>query len=193
MKNFLPLFIFVFVCAVAQAQTSQGSMMLGGTFQIESFGSQGNDAKTSTFSISPSFGYFISDNLAVGATIGFGSTTTTNPPAPQVKSSGVIVGPFARFYKFTSNENFAFYAEGGINIGSSTSTGDIRSSSTAIYVRPGFAYFFNEKWALDMTLAGIAYQSNDPNKNVDNDKSNTFRFGVSSFSPSFGFRYFFGQ
>jgi hypothetical protein len=178
----------------AQAQTSHGNIMLGGDFSITSSKQEtgGEDIKTTTFEFSPSAGYFVIDNLAVGLDLSFSSETQEDD-----KESSFLVGPFARYYKFTSNEKFAFYGQTGFMFGSLKDEPDgadeTKGSLFNFYISPGFSYFFNEKWALDLRLQGISYTSYDPNKDNDDDKRSEFTFGVEFFNPSLGFRYYIGQ
>jgi hypothetical protein len=74
-----------------------------------------------------------------------------------------------------------------------TPGGESKTQTITFSVSPGFSYFFNKHWALDFWVAGLRYQSHDPNTDVDNNKSNSFQFGVSSLAPNLGFRYHFGN
>src|SRR5690348_13806033 len=111
--------IFVMVLSLAmanlvEAQTTSGNMMLGGTLDLSSTKYENSATNSSSIYFSPSFGYFVADNLAVGASITIGNNTSGTGNAKTVFSS-FGVGPFARYYKFTSSENFAFFAQAGIN------------------------------------------------------------------------------
>ena len=93
MKKTLLSLAFLAASAASYAQIAQGTMMLGGTLGFGS-GSGTNEVTgaatttsnvsfntpaTSNFSIAPTFGYFLQENLAVGASINFvmGPNTTT--------------------------------------------------------------------------------------------------------------------
>lgn len=195
------LITFLFSCVVvftAQAQTSQGNMSIGGgvSYSSDKRETGGEDVKSSTFTFQPSFGYFVADNLAVGLNLSLSSTKEDNGLGGDDKSSVFFVGPFARYYKFTSNDKFAFFAQAGFNVGSIKDEPDgadeTKGSAFNLYISPGFSYFFNEHWALDLQLAGISYTSLDPDKDVDDNKRTNFTFGVDSFDPTIGIRYYFG-
>lgn len=192
MKRLFFTMLLVNAALITKAQTSAGTIMIGGSvgFNSNTQETAGDDLKSSTFSISPSAGYFLSDNFALGLEFGFSSTKFSNDD----KLTSLNVGPFARYYKFIVEEKFAFYGEAGFSFGSGKYDPDggneAKSSSFGLNISPGFAYFFSNKWALDFQLQGISYSSNDPNKDNDNDKQSSFTFGVSSFNPSLGFRYF---
>lgn len=194
MKKVLVILFLVAVAFKASSQTSAGNIMIGGTFMIESEKDEtpGEDATWSTFTFLPSGAYFLQDNIAVGADILI--RTQTNPA--DTKTFTFSFGPFARYYMFTSNENFAFYGQGGFRLGSTTTKPDgadeVKGSEFEFYISPGFQYFFNEKWSLELQLQGIRYHAEDPDKDADDDKESSFRFGASSFAPSLGFRYVIG-
>ncbi len=198
MKKNVSIIIFLLFTGSASAQIAKGSLFFGGGFNINSNKTEtaADDLKSSSFSIEPSGGYFISDNLAIGLDLGFTSSTLTN----EDKESEFAFGPFVRFYKFLDDESkFAIYGQGVIDFSSGKNDpndpllNETKFGSTTVYVAPGFAYFFNKKWALDFQLRGISFTSSDPNKNVDNNKQTGFNFGASSFSPSLGFRYFISK
>lgn len=185
----------ILVVSFANAQTSSGNMMVGGSLAFETLSHEASDVNnTTSFSFSPSFGYFLNDNLAVGASISVGSAKTGTGDAKTVSSSFGF-GPFARYYMFTSNERFAFFGQAGLNFGTGKTNppigADNKTSSISFSVAPGAAYFLNDHWALELALAGISVRSSDPNTANDNDKTTRFNFGVSSFSPSLAFRYHF--
>jgi hypothetical protein len=194
-KSFILLFAFIMVTTWAKAQTSAGSMMVGGAIEFSSVSREGGSANDgSSFTFSPSFGYFISDNLAVGTSLTLGSERTGTGDAKTVTSS-FGVGPFVRYYKFTSNESLAIFGQAGLSIGSGKTDpafgGVSRTSFVSFSVFPGAAYFFNEHWAAELSITGFMISSTDPNKSNNDDKITRVEFGLSSLSPSIGFRYHF--
>jgi outer membrane protein len=191
-KGLLFFALVIFASAISYAQTDQGGMMVGGSLGISSTSYEGSTTKSSSFNFSPSFGYFISDNLAIGAGLGFGSNTT-KAGAVKSTSSSFAFGPFARYYKFTSNENFAFYGQASLMIGSGKSAADVKSGSTTFAISPGFSYFLNEHWGLDFQFNLLSLNVYEPNKDANDDKTTTINFGVNSFDPSIGIRYYFGN
>jgi outer membrane protein len=193
MKRIIVTLAFATSAFIAQAQTSAGNKMIGGTLEIQSTNyKSSNGADATYFTFAPSFGYFVKDNFAVGATVSLGSYKSGTGPG-ESNTSTFAVGPFARLYKFTSNEQFAFFGQAGVNFGSSRSeTGNIvtdKSSSVTLGIAPGFAYFFNEHWAAELSISGFSIQ----NTNSDNNGSDrtTVTFDVSSFNPNLGVRYHF--
>lgn len=198
MKNTLFVLLFAtFITFSAKAQTSSGNMMVGGAFSISSTSYQSNsDVGNSSLKFLPNFGFFVADNFAVGAQLSLESSTTDNGVS-KTETTSIGFGPYARFYKFTSNENFAFFGEASFLLTSGntdvTPGGETKSSSVSFAISPGFSYFFTKRWAFDLAFQGLLVRSNDPNKDDDDDKNTTISFGLSSFNPSIGLRYHFGM
>ena len=196
MKKIFIAIAFISISFFAKAQTTSGQMMIGGTLSMSSINykeSNGSDYSSLTFA--PSFGYFVKDNLAIGATVSLGSSKSGTGPG-QSKSSSFGVGPFVRFYKFTSSEQFAFFGNASITFGSSRSeTGNTitdKSSNLTFAIAPGFAYFFNEHWAAELSITGLRIQNSNSDNFPGNDRTSV-TFDVSSFSPNLGVRYHFGN
>lgn len=196
------IFCFVTVCA-ALAQTSKGTISLGGAIGItsatENFG--GSERKTTDFQFIPSAGYFLADRMELGLDLSLQTSNDKVNGQDAGSQSAIAAGPYFKYYMFTENENFAFTLRASALFGS-TKTNPANSNSEAttekgsnmqIAISPGFTYFLTHKIGLDFTLQGIAYQTTDPNKDVDNDNTSEFIFGVQSFSPMLGFRYFIGH
>jgi outer membrane protein len=198
MKKTITVICLLFTVTVGyvKAQTSAGNMMVGGGFSIESESQQSNsDVGSSSVTFTPNFGYFIADGFALGLSLNIGSSTV-DEGADKTKYSTLAVGPYARYYKFTSNENFAFFGQATFLVGSTnvdvTPGGERKGSFVQFAISPGFSYFFNKHWALDLQLQGLVVTSEDPNKDNDDDKYSSVSFGLNSFNPTLGFRYHFG-
>lgn len=191
----------VFLCALAlgafgaHAQTSSGNMMVGGGIDFQSTSYQaGSDNDESSVTFSPSFGYFVSDNFAVGLSLALSSSRTGTGSGKTVQNIFGI-GPFARYYLGTSSENFKFFAHAELAFGgvkTDPPVGNVaRGSFVGFSLSPGAAYFFNEHWAVEFAITGFELVSVDPDKDDNNDKVTTIKLGLTSFSPSLGFRYHF--
>jgi len=192
-KSFFLLSAFFVAATFATAQTSSGNFMFGGGINISSVSRQSAvDADNSSFSFSPSAGYFVGENFAVG--LGFTIASEKSGPANnRIKETSFGIGPFARYYFFTSNDQFAIFGQAGLSLANGKtkySGGDIdRATSTTFSVFPGAAYFFNEHWAVELAITGFVVSAYDPDTNNDNDKVTSVQFGLHSFSPTLGFRY----
>jgi outer membrane protein len=196
MKKIFIIIACISVSFFAKAQTTSGQMMLGGSVSMSSVNyNDNNGSDFSNLTFAPSFGYFVKDNLAVGATLSLGSSKSGTGPG-QTKGSSFAVGPFVRLYKFTSNEQFAFFGNASVTIGSSRSeTGNVitdKSSTLTFAIAPGFAYFFNEHWAAELSIVGFRIQNSNSDNFPANDRT-SITFDISSFNPSLGIRYHFGN
>jgi len=130
MKKTIILSMVLAATSFMSAQTSKGSMMLGGSLGFSSGKEESTitnsgvsvvdrEYKFSGFNFSPTFGYFVADKLAVGLIVDFGSgnNTFTNPLATgnnqkedKRVNRGTQFGVFARKYMMT-NEKFGFYGQ----------------------------------------------------------------------------------
>lgn len=201
MKRILILsFTLVLVAPALWAQTTKGSIALGGGFGINSSKNEnayGNsDYTASSFQFRPVGGYFLADNLEVGLQLGVTSGKSGYDGNDPTKTSAFSAGPYARYYKFTSNERFAFTGQVGISFGSGKSSfmnNETKTGNLGITIAPGFTYFISDKWGLDFQLDLLSYNSYDPNKDIDNNNQTSFSFGFDTFSPSIGFRYYIAK
>lgn len=194
MKKSIVLFALISTTFFVKAQTSTGNMMVGGTLSVSSTNYGGNnDAKYSSFTLAPSFGYFLKDNFVIGASVSL-SNSKDNNGLTETRRNGFGVGPFARFYKFSSNEQFAFFGNASVGFGGTRVEGtgaDSRVNTISFSLSPGFAYFFSEHWAAELGFAGLRIQnSKDPNASGG---TTTIDFNISSFTPNLGIRYHFGN
>lgn len=74
------------------SQTEKGHCLIGGSI----YGSKGlsNSNKNFTLGVQPSLGFFVADNLAIGASLSFNMSTAPNTP----NFYGYGLGPLARYY-----------------------------------------------------------------------------------------------
>ncbi|MEX1241779.1 MAG: outer membrane beta-barrel protein [Cyclobacteriaceae bacterium] len=194
-KSFIFVFALLIATTIVHAQTSSGDMMVGGSISFSSYSREGGSLNDySSFSFSPSFGYFISDNLAVGTSLTL-ATSRTGTGSAKTTGNSFGLGPFARYYKFTSDERFAFFGQAGFSFLSGKTDpafGNVTNHNAISFsIFPGAAYFFNEHWAMELSIRGFEVVSEDPDTDSDNDKTTTVNFSIHSFSPALGLRYHF--
>jgi hypothetical protein len=181
-KVILSLAILTIAALSANAQTAQGTWLLGGAaaFSSDSHSFPGEPTTTtSTFAIAPNIGYFFADNFAAGANIAFGSVSETGAPS----SSTFAIGPFARYYFLPIGDNAKLFGDAGIEFGSTSPGGGAPSvSSTQWHIKAGPAFFLNEHTALEVT---IGYGSSTSGSGSDKETDNAFQVGA-------GFQIHFG-
>jgi hypothetical protein len=156
-------------------QTEKGTWMLGGgastglSFQT--------DNNSFSLAISPDIGYFMSDNLAIGANLPISFYSQEN-----YRSIGYGITPFIRYY-FGPPSEFMFFVTGAFGVsGWSSKYDDTTNSSSAITGSAGVGgtYFLNESIGLEIIL-GYTYD-----KTKDYDPS-------SNIALSAGFQIYFGR
>ncbi|MGY2130835.1 hypothetical protein ACW9KT_01300 [Hymenobacter sp. HD11105] len=114
----------------AHAQISKGTVLIGGnigysqstteskyTGSVTPTGQNLVDNTSRSFSINPNVGYFLADNLLVGASVGFSTGRETGPHYSTTsagervsKHNSFSVAPFLRYY-YLPIENFGFYGQ----------------------------------------------------------------------------------
>lgn len=212
MKRPIVTLTFCLLALAALAQTSKGTISLGGAVGIrtdteevanQSFGV--GEFKSTTLSFEPRAGYFLADRMELGLALSLSKSTQKFKPDDGDTQDGPTVsqaafGPYFKYYMFMAEEKFAFTLNAALLLGSTRYSPpdegeDIKGSSLQFTISPGFTYFFTNKIGLDFELQGIGFRSENENtdSDIENDKSTTFIFGVSSFSPSLGFNYYFGR
>jgi hypothetical protein len=129
----------------ANAQTAQGNWLIGGGAGFSSGKSSGASSSTSTFFIAPNAGYFVADDIAVGAEVSFVSLTGGY--------SSFSAAPFVRYYFLPLGDAAKLLAQGSFGFGSSKG-GDGASSvsSTNWKIEAGPAFFLNQHVALETLL-----------------------------------------
>lgn len=198
MKKLIIIHFLVLTCFAGFSQTVKGTKTIGGGLtylKTTEPGYLSEEESSSSFEIIPGFGYFVADGFMVGLNIGYSAGKSTSFGF-DTNTTEFSVGPFARYYKHTSNENFAVYGQFSLLYGSGKETDsndqETKNSSMDLAVSPGLVYLINEHWAIELGFRGIGYYSSDPDKDADNDDVKTFEIGLNSFMPStLGFRYHF--
>jgi hypothetical protein len=217
---------------LAQAQSiPAGTISLGGNIGYSrntskySYAGSNNtinttETTTSQFSLAPSVGYFVADNLAIGLTIGyqsFNNPYSTFTPAPSTvraqldPNTTFRIGAFAQYYKMLS-EQFGFVGtlEGGrqsvreYKYTSNSSTALISETKGSGYyagLTPGIVFFPIPKLGLTASIGSLSFdhlsydyptnQGNTPNGYEDSSSSFGANFGLSQLQ--FGGTWYFGR
>jgi len=166
MKTLSASFIFAIMSVVSYGQFTKGTIMVGGsfsaTFQAEKTKS-GNTVTTTGHTNSadmlPQAGYFLMDNLALGAGVEMRSSKTKSTIQSYISSSNsASVAPFARYYYQR------FFGQGSFQLGSGRTKTEIAgSSSTSTYgltgwsVAVGYAYLLKQHVAVEPQLGYGSY------------------------------------
>lgn len=179
MKKFFFLFSLLAGSFGIFAQTDQGDFLVGGNLGFRT------NSNSSSFTLTPTVGYFFAKNLAAGANV-----TLNFQKLGTVRRTDVGLGPFARYY--FGQSNFRPFLHGGLGfLSSSFKTGSSKTTTNGFYstLGVGGAAFINQNVAFeglvtyDYTKYNNAGSSNGFGLNlgfqvyIDRNKMTTLRRG----------------
>lgn len=188
--------------------TTKGNFIVGGSSSFN-FSSENLKIKSDTvddidigtntfFSIAPSVGYFVFDNLVIGAEVTFSTGKFKSDDSDfKSKNTTIVASPFVRYY--FGKTKIKPFLEGSIGLGSSKSESEnfpigddivnsteTRTSIFAYNFNGGVAIFLNDFVSIDL---GVGYFSTS-SKNKDNNDGN-FRNINNTIAFNAGFNIFF--
>jgi hypothetical protein len=205
----------------ANAQTSAGSVLIGGRLSIngsnsthQNGGSTTKHPGSSSFAILPTVGYFIKDNLALGLSTGVMNSKTThwqgNGNEVTSTSPRFVFAPFARKY-FMFSEMFGLYGEAGFSIISGSNNLSVYSpiNNTTVVTstgargfelgaRPGIVFFPSNKFGIEASFGFLGYSStssiskNNDQRHVTKNNSYGLNFNTAT-NLQFGFSYYLSR
>jgi len=186
MKKIILAAIAVMGFSFANAQTggfSKGDVFVSGAVSVDSH--KTGDAKSSEFVIEPRVGYFVSENIAIGAKLGFGSEKDND-----YKDNSFTAGAFGRYY-FTPASQFSIYGQAGIDFTNHKyKPSDAKANEIGANLGLGLSYFLSNHFAIEATWLGVGYSVNN-NGGHGAEKTNNFGFGTDLRDVSFGVVYKF--
>jgi hypothetical protein len=201
MQRILFLALLSGASAAAQAQTviKAGTTQLGGSVNYfhqssESTGNNRTNGTSNSFSVVPTIGYFVADNLALGISGGFStdnSQTTIyysyDTSFSERKNKSFSIGPFAQYYHLLT-EKFgvsgtlgALYTHGKyeyFSVDTKNSTYNDVTTGNGVYATlvPSLLFFPISKLALGASFGGLSYSYNaseQPNDLANSGSHNT--------------------
>jgi opacity protein-like surface antigen len=186
MKKIILAAIAVMGFSFANAQTggfSKGDVFVSGAVSIDSH--KTGDAKSSEFVIEPRVGYFVSENIAIGAKLGFGTDKVGDD-----KTNKFTAGAFGRYY-ITPASQFSVYGQAGVDYTNySYKPGDAKENQIGANVGLGLSYFLSNHFAIEATWVGLGYNVAN-NGGHGAEKTNNFSFGTDLRNVGFGVVYKF--
>ena len=175
---------------------AKGDVFVSGAVTLSS--AKKGDFKANAFEIAPKVGYFVTENIAVGASVGFQSLKF-DKGAADATNSGLGLGAFGRYY-FTPADKFSLFAELGFDYTSfdeefdaedgTVYGGSFESKEVGFGLGAGMNYFVSSNFSIEAGVAVLGYSSNDNGGNGE-DKTNTFQFGGDWRAVTFGVNYKF--
>ncbi|MDP4216168.1 MAG: hypothetical protein Q8927_08195 [Bacteroidota bacterium] len=205
-------FLFIAASLSSRSQIKQESWLLGGDFTFTS-NTSNQPAGTpysnqnSSFSITPSFGKAIKDNLILGFDLTYThqSTTTVQPVPPDEMSTfdQYGAGVFMREYK-TLGSNFSLFLQervgGSFSKITNTNSTDARSVAFTLGLSPGVAYSVSRRLQLETGFQNLLYANyahtrigNDPSAVKNSNFSIGTNLGYAFQNLIVGVRFLFGQ
>lgn len=204
MKKIILTVAAVFALSFANAQDkkeskgfgfSEGDIFVEGSLMMNSKNDKNAEEKTSSTDFSPKAGYLVSDNFAVGLSLGIESGKVTTPGATS-KTSGFHFGAFGRYYFLELGERFKTYTEFGFSVGSDKDAASVKTNTFDLGAGLGMNYFVTPKVAISFGLGNVINygtsktdQSGDKGENSMNVNVNVFNNFFNT--PTFGALYKF--
>ena len=144
----------------------KGQKTIGGAIGFDK--DEKGGVETTQFDIAPKIGYFLEDDIEIGASLGYSYTKVNGN-----KTDGFGVIPYARKY-WMPEARFMPFAQGDVSLGWADN-GSGSNFEWGVNFRPGFMYRFSKRVAFDTTVGRIGY-----NDNVgDNNNNYGIRFDLS--------------
>ena len=168
---------------------NEGDMFVSGSFGIGSTKFP-DDSKENTFNISPRFGYFLNDFIAVGAQAGYSKQKEENANGDDVvDNSTFTIGAFGRYYLMPA-QKFSFFGELGLGYGTTEDINDNKVNGVNIDVSPGLSYFVSKHFALEATFGILGYNSVKKDESGA-ESTDSFDFGLNMDDINLGLIYKF--
>lgn len=205
---FIPVLLAATQLSHAQTPIKAGTVQVGGSIGYfnqsndnpysYSNGSGGINFTTQhglsrSFSISPSAGYFVADNLAVGVNLGYNTNRTAFSYAEGVltgtdqRNKQLVLGAFAQYYRMFTDQ---FGIVGTLSAGYSHYTlhynfgqvtpGDGTSNGFVGALTPSLVFFPVPKFSLGASIGSISYNhsTSKQDSSFSNQSSTTSIFGA---------------
>ncbi len=158
MKKFTILAITLFAAVGAFAQFNQGRMLVGGSAEFSTNTNKNKNGSTTVtqgtqtrFTVSPDFGYFIIDNLAIGAELGLtlSKWNSKNNNSADYTGTAVTFSPFVRYYL-----PMGIFFQGKFGLGTSKTSyddsfPDYKYNTSNFALSAGYVIFLTDNVALE--------------------------------------------
>ncbi|SEM82917.1 outer membrane protein [Chryseobacterium taichungense] len=187
---------------LSNAQMTKGDWVISGNTgfgfnnvntTVKVGGQSADGPKVSTFSVTPSVGYFVIDKLAVGIDLGLTSATTKYEGAKATTTSFSVM-PTATYY-FANDSKFVPFLGAGIGYASVKNKGEINvmglstsddntTDGLAWKVKGGVTYMATQSLGINLGVSYDQFSNKETIMNTDV-KTNVKTFGV-----NVGFSYF---
>jgi hypothetical protein len=199
-KLLLSMVAIAGLALTTQAQTEKGNVMLGGNVGFNTSKAEGAAKSDVNFSIVPTVGYFVSDNIAIGTGVGY---TYDKSVSNNNLNQAFEVSPFGRYYVGLSDQ-FKFFGQLAVPMAFGNNKlvsdeGDVAddkyASTTNIGVNlaPGLAFYPTKKIGIELSVNGLGYNHYEVKDELTGNKAkgNSFGFNADTFAPKLGVMFHF--
>ncbi|WP_336070945.1 MULTISPECIES: outer membrane beta-barrel protein [unclassified Mesoflavibacter] len=193
MKKLLFAAAFAVLGFTANAQEEQtfgfakGDLFISGsvTFSNESTG----DVKDNAFEVAPKVGYFLSENIALGAKVGYTTSKIDNGTA-DANNNAFAVGVFGRYY-FTPASKFSLFGELAADYMSYDNEYPtvVEGDGFGANLGAGLNYFVSSNFSIEAGVGVLGF--NSTKADGADDATNTFSVGGDWTNVTFGVNYKF--
>jgi hypothetical protein len=213
MKKSILGLMALFAITTSYSQTEQGKMFIGGQVNVSGTTTSYSDSlfksssKSNSITITPTFGYFVQNNLAIGAnvTLTYNGTKNTDEKTNSTSNStslGYGIGGFVRYYSDITDK-FKFFLRGSVSILNSESKytaafqkdQDYVTNTLTLSIVPGFVYFVTPKFGLETTFGNLNFSSSlrkDKEVSYDNHYvTQNYGLNLNLSTLNFGLCYYF--
>lgn len=199
--------LFAITFANAQEETAGGKGFANGDVFISGAVGYGTtstgDISESQFTIAPRVGFFVSDNIAIGAEVGYISTTSDvtgfdpffGETSYELTTNTFAIGGFGRYYATPAND-FSIFGQLSVAYATAKSETDIEGSQAIkangfnFGLAPGISYFVSDNLALEATFGVLGYTTLKPDYEGA-ESTDTFEIGLDMNDINFGILYKF--
>ena len=177
---------------------AKGDVFVSGAVTLSS--AKTGDFKANSFEIAPKVGYFVTENIAVGASIGLSSDKVEE--GDSATNTGLGLGAFGRYY-FTPASKFSLFAELGLDYTSYDSEyfidadgdinvpgGSFESKEVGFGLGAGMNYFVSSNFSIEAGVAVLGFSSEKADVTGADGKTG-FNFGGDWRAVTFGVNYKF--
>jgi hypothetical protein len=149
-KLLLTLTLMSLFCGYTMAQTEAGSKLIGGTGTLH-INTEENDPDPSFVVLSPRVGFFVVNNIAVGAAVPLAFAAT------EIETNTSLgLTPFVRIYVGSSPSRFLLEGRAGYNYSiykNKETDASITDSFTSYGVGLGYVHFINQHVGLELLVS----------------------------------------
>ena len=215
MKYLYSTLLLIIISFSANAQLNNGLKQIGGSVSISHSTSENDnsgisnsftDQTTNAFSITPSIGYFIKDNVSLNLSLGYSYSNSESERIDEDEVSeysyttnNLSITISSRLHKSITDQFYLFLQPGAsLNLRKYKDYSDDNDKNTAysLGIRPGILYMANDRFAFEGTFGflGYTYSESEPlddSQSTSTSNNNNFRLDLSSITLDFGFRYYF--